>query len=123
MLVLFHISVLCSTTLDGLIRVKKYFFQKFFCLSVIVLIHIMGICCGPLDFFCLGGQYYGLGHPTVEAIDYDMATHFLAGLCIFMVPHKCQFNVIGYCVWVMPPPFQNYPDLLLIPQIVLYCPI
>ena len=55
-----------SKTLDGLIRVKKYFFQKFFCGSVIFLIHIMGICCGPFDFFCLGGQYYGLGHPTVE---------------------------------------------------------
>ena len=56
--------MLCSKTSDGLIRVKKYFFQKFFCVSVIFLIHIMGICCGPLNFFCLGGQYYGLGHPS-----------------------------------------------------------
>ena len=50
---LFHIGVLCSKTSDGLIRVKKYFFQKFFCISVIFLIHIMGICCGPFDFFVL----------------------------------------------------------------------
>ena len=61
--------MLCSKILDGLSRVKKYFFQKFFCISVIVLIHIMGICCGPFDFFCLGGQYYDLGHPTVDPVN------------------------------------------------------
>ena len=59
--------MLYSKILDGLIRVKKYFFQNFFCGFVIFLIHIMGICCGPFDFFCLGGQYYDLGHPTADA--------------------------------------------------------
>ena len=27
----------------------------------------MGICCCPFDFFCLGGQYYGLGQSTLGA--------------------------------------------------------
>ena len=50
----------------GLSRVKKIFFQNFFCISIILLIHIMGICCGPFKFFCLGGQYYGSGHPRAH---------------------------------------------------------
>ena len=30
----------------------------------------MGICCGPFDlFFCLGGQYYGSGHPNGETLN------------------------------------------------------
>ena len=48
----------------GLSRVKKIIFQNFFWISIMLLIHIMGICCGPFEFFCLGGQYYGLGHPS-----------------------------------------------------------
>ena len=27
----------------------------------------MGICCGPLEFFCLGGQYYDLDHTNGSA--------------------------------------------------------
>ena len=68
LIALFHIGVLCSKTLDGLSRVRKYFFQNFFCFFVILLIRIMGICCGPFDFFCLGGQYYDLGHPISYGI-------------------------------------------------------
>ena len=33
-----------------------------------LLIHIMGICCGPFEFFCLGGQYYGSGHPNIQGL-------------------------------------------------------
>ena len=28
----------------------------------------MGICCGPLEFFCLGGQYYDLDHTIVQHV-------------------------------------------------------
>ena len=43
---------------------KKCFFQKFFCIFLLLLNQIIEICCGPLEFFCLGGQYYDLDHPN-----------------------------------------------------------
>ena len=44
-----------------------------------LLIHIMGICCGPFDFFCLGGQYYDLGHPNedlTKIVDFLLLVYF-----------------------------------------------
>ena len=54
---------------------KKCFFQKFFCIFLLLLNQIIEICCGPLEFFCLGGQYYDLDHPTVH----KLRKHFLGG--------------------------------------------
>ena len=47
-------------------RILKIKFSKYFCISVMLLTQIMGKCCGPCEFFCLRGQYYGLGHPNVH---------------------------------------------------------
>ena len=57
-------TVNLSISLIGLCQVKKLFLKIIFCIFSMLLNQIMGIFCGPFEFFCLGGQYYGYGHPN-----------------------------------------------------------